>query len=126
MASGRPISIPTRVRRLMPVAFIAATVTLGECTSVGSAIAQPGLDDCMNAIGAIGNVIAGNVGAGNPGLSSGNISNNNIAISSGPSNVIIQNNSGGDSANGANNQVACCINGRCCVKSGDAPATCSP
>jgi hypothetical protein len=64
------------------------------------------------------------VGAGNPGVSGWNISGN-IAISPGPNNVVVQNNSGGRSANGANNQVAWCINGQCCVSSGDGAAGCT-
>lgn len=105
MASRKSISIPTQVRRLLPVAVMAAAATLGGCVPRGTTIAQPGpIDLCMNAVKDGG----GEANPGNPGW---DITNKNIVISSGGNNVITQTN-GGDSSDGGSH-VTCCVNGQC-------------
>jgi hypothetical protein len=116
VASRKSISIPTQVRRLLPVAIMAAAATLGGCVPRGSTIAEPGpVDLCINAIKDGG-------GEGNPGDSGWDITNKNIVITSGGNNVITQTNDG-DSSGGNNvitqtnggdgSHVMCCVNGKC-------------
>jgi hypothetical protein len=107
VASRKSISIRTHVRRLLPIAVMAAAATLGGCLPRGSIVAQPGpIDLCINAI-------KDGAGEGNPGNSGWDITNKNIVITSGGNNVITQTNGGDSSDGGGGSHVTCCVNGQC-------------
>ena len=133
MASGRPTPVRACRRWLLPAALIAVAATLGGCTPGGPALAQPNLPEDLCA-DAINNVFGGIPGLGLPGGPGGNgsgsnisiNSGNNVSIQTGPNNISINSTSTGDSTNGENNVVTCCVNGRCCVSSGIGPANCTP
>src|ERR1700694_4630375 len=110
---------------LLPAAFGAVAAILGGCTYGESTIAQPGLEDiCMNAFeDTFGIPNLGNLG-GDGNTVSVNINSGNVinAPQIGPNNVSVTSITGNESVgNGNGNVSTCCVNGRCCVKSGDGP-----
>jgi hypothetical protein len=124
------------VRRSVSIVVIALAATLLGCTSGASTIAQPDpMDFCAQALD---EALAGMPWVDIPGgldlsalppIDGGSVSinsGNNVSIQSGPNNVSINSSSVGGSANNGSNSFNCCVDGRCCVSSGDGPAACTP
>jgi len=104
---------------LLPAGIIAAA-TIGIFTPVGSALAQPALDDdpCMGAMNAIGN--------GAPGRTTSIIINNGNSSCVVSNGVSVNNSVTSVSTQNANSVNTTCINGRCCVQTNGGPPTCTP
>lgn len=124
------------VRRSVPMVAIALAATVVGCTPGASTIAQPDpMDFCAQALHeALAGMpwlhIFGGLHLGAlPPMDGGSVSinsGNNVSIQTGPNNVSINSSNVGGSAINGNNSFNCCVNGRCCVSSGDGPAVCKP